>query len=333
LHFLARIQVVVTFWMKNVSSNVPYHVKEPGNEWRFPDSLVLNVLSELRRYITWVSLEDIVRVMHEKSDISTSFRVIHDAFRFFPFFGPYREFVERCEYRDYTDLAPAIAVRSPINHCDEFVQQALAIMLYPFLLRKPGKIQIKFGHAHDPTFIDLIGHFDIKDNPDVILIIRIFPKFTSLGQLKSLINLTSHIAGKIIFILPNDETVDEFIEYLRGIRIMAKEELPSIRVGDLTQREELVRHSCVLTFHFWSSRFIPGEPLRLNNGSLTYPELMINPINWTILLETENIPEALSDPFEIVKELIHVLEIWEGNREQLLDKHWKKDNHFLTIIC
>ena len=37
-------------------STIPYHVKEQGSIWRFPNSLTLNVLSEFHRRISWISV-------------------------------------------------------------------------------------------------------------------------------------------------------------------------------------------------------------------------------------------------------------------------------------
>jgi len=300
--------------------NIPYHVKEPGSDWRFPESLVLNVLSELRRHVSWVSLDDTPSILNEASDICLTYRLMPKTFKFFPFFGNFREFVERCEYRQKIDFPTAFAVRSPQKHCDEFIQQALVIMLYPLLIRKPGQVIIRYGLAHNPAFIDSINSKEIKDNPENIVVIRVSPDFTSVTQLKSIVNLTGNILGKIILILPNDESVDEYIEYLRGIRILVKEELPSMKSGDLEEREKLLRHACELAIHQWAANNIPGEPKRLDRGSITYPELLINPTNWITLFETKNIPEALSDPFEIVKEFTQVFENMGDEQKEAIQR-------------
>jgi len=298
--------------------NIPYHVKEPGSEWRFPESLIFNVLSDLRRNISWISLEVVTKTMHETSDMSVSYRLMPETFRHFPFFGPYREFVERCEYRQRMDLPAAIAVRSPKKHCDEFIQQALAIMLYPHLIIKSGQCIIKYGYAQDPTYVESLNNTEVKENPDIIVVIRVLPESTSVDQLKFLVNLSSNILGKLIFVLPNDESVDEYVEYLRGVRILVREELPTMREGNFEQREELLRRTCILSIHQWAAKNIPGEPLRLENGCITSPELLVNPINWITLLESLNIPEALSDPYEIVKELNLALINMDSNQKKAM---------------
>lgn len=301
-------------------STVPYHVKEPGSVWRFPNSLALNALSELRRRISWISVEDIVEAMHEDSDIRSTYGLMPDSFRYFPYFGPYREFVERCEYRGSTELAPVIAVRSPRQHCDEFVQQALSIMLYQTLLRKPGATRVSYGHAHDQAYLQRLDRSDVREDADSIAVIRVTPNFTTIDELKRIIESTRLRSGKMVFVLPNDESVDQYVELLRGLYITVKEELPQTRLGDVAQREELIRHSCTLAFHLWTGEQALGEPVRLEMGSLTHPELLINPIHWTALLETMSIPAALSDSFEIVKELNEVLNSM-GIRQRLAIQH------------
>jgi hypothetical protein len=296
--------------------SIPYHVKEPGSVWRFPNSLVLNVLSELRRRLSWISVEDLIMAMNEKSDIQATYRTMPDSFRYFPYFGLYREFVERCEYRGTIDLIPAIAIRSPRKHCDEFVQQCLLIILHQTLLSKPSLLTIFYGHAHDTKYLDTLYRSDVMENPDTINVIRVTPEHTSIDQLRNIVHSLGMRAGNIIFVLPNDESVDQYIELLRGFRILAKEELPQIRLGDKAHREELLRHSCLLTFHLWSRNRVSGEAVSLDKGSLTHPELLINPIHWFSLLETTDVPEALSDPFEIVKELNQVLQCMDARQQE-----------------
>lgn len=288
-------------------NTVPYHVKEPGGGWRFPKSLILNLLGELRRRISWVSVEDAVRAMDETSAIRSTYRQLPESFRYFPYFGPFREFVERCEYKEYVEFGRVMAVRSRRKHCDEFVQQAISILLFQLLIRKPGAHIVHYGHAHDASYLDVIARAESSSDINAIAVIRISPDHTTVEQLEGIIESIGLRAGRTIFVLPNDESVDPFVEFLREHNILASEELPQTRFGDPAQREELVRYCCVLAFHQWIATDITGVPLRLERGSLEHPELLLNPIHWTVLLEAIAVPEALSDPFEIVKEFNRVL--------------------------
>jgi hypothetical protein len=169
-------------------------------------------------------------------------------------------------------------------------------------------MQVSYGHAHDQAYLQRLDRSDLREDANSIVVIRVTPEFTTIEELRTIIESNRLRSGKMIFVLPNDESVDQYIELLRGLHVVVKDELPQTSLGDLAQREELIRHSCGLAFNLWTGDRALGEPVRLDKGSLTHPELLINPIHWTTLLETTNVPEALSDPFEIVKELNEVLQ-------------------------
>ncbi|MFN2233575.1 MAG: hypothetical protein ACK2U1_05060 [Anaerolineales bacterium] len=285
-------------------SAVPYYVKDQHETsiWRFPDDLTLKVASEFRRHISWVSISEVVKMMRESSDIYVRYRVEEDTFQYFPFFGPYREFVERCEYRTMSDLPRASAVRATRSHCDEFVQQAIAILLYPTLLRRPEKIRVSYGHGNNQKYIDQLNRSDYQDDINTVSIIRIDPLNTEIDDLEQLLVLARRLAGRTIFVMPNDESIDEFTEYLRKNQINTIEELPQTRLGDSFQREEMLRQGCTIAFHQWARGYDSDHPVLIREDSLNYPEFLINPIDWTVLLENNDIAEALSDPYEIVKE-------------------------------
>jgi hypothetical protein len=334
--FLSSNAGGVGFLQKEQLSAIPYYVKEPGKIWKFPDTLVLKVLSEFRRHITWISVEDIIENIHPASDLITAYHLIPETFAYFPFFGLHREFVERCEYRSTYSLPRVFAVGSYQKHCDEFVQQALSILLYQTCLQNPDQYRILFGSAHDKAYLLQLKREDIRTDSEVISIIRIDTGKSSVDDLVHLVSASSSRAGRTIFIMPNDESVDLYTEFLREKQIYTIEELPQIRFGDLSQREELVRHSCMLAFQHWIRSNLSGEAVLLDKGSLTYPELFINPIYWNILLATQQAPEELSDPFEIVNELNLALQNMDKNQDAAVKEMLENGNpiayHYLLRI-
>jgi len=282
---------------------IPYYIKEDGSSWKLPETLTQKITSEVRRHITWISLDDIVKSMHSQSDIRTIYRQEPERFRFFPFYGPYRDFIERCEFRGYLDLTNLFAIRSPRKHCDEIAQQAICIILYQTLLRNYGKFQIKYGHGHDSAYLDKISRSSVVGDQHIIAGVRITPEFTSVPQLRQLIEEARSRSGATLFILPNDESFDQYSDLLRKFGVHVIEELPETRVDDSYQREELVRETCHLALQEWVASTQTNLKTRQNCRIRLYPELLINPINWTILLDIEHVPEELSDSYELLGEL------------------------------
>jgi len=284
---------------------VPYYVKEPsGGAWRLPDSLAQNVLSEFRRKISWVSLADIVAIMHRESDIVGTHKKVPEAFEYFPFFGPYGDFVQRREYKDRLDVPSAFVVTATVEHSDEFVQQALSLMLNQRCVRNPGGVRFHYGQAHKREYLGKLRESHVVQDPDTICAIRIWPAETTVEELRDLLHEAGRRAGTTVFVVPNDEWADKYTELLRQFHIPTIEEVPQTPWGDAAAREELVKRTCALVFQQWSRPAEGRKVMPLPRGYLAHPELLINPIDWIALQEAHSVARELSDPYEITKELL-----------------------------
>jgi len=283
---------------------IPYYVKEEGNIWKLPTPLMLKVLSEFHRHVKWISLDWIEDLVHPQTSVFTESN--YSAMRYYPFFSYYRDYVERCEYRIFFDIDRPVVIRSDPKHCDEFVFQSVMVYYYNYYKKHPSTVKFLYGHAHSREFKKAILDGSYTDFDDTVLIVRINPDITDVDEVRDIFERNQN--RRLAIILPDGESIDPYIEALRDYQICAVEELPKIREGDLLLQEELIKRSCILLFQEWYKQFDLGDSVLLHKGSFSYPQLIINPINWTVLLETKNVLIELSDPYEIILELILVLE-------------------------
>jgi hypothetical protein len=285
--------------------HVPYYVKEnKGGFLSTPETLALRVLSEFKSHIGWISLEEIINSMHEDCDLARTSRNCGEAFPFYPYFGPFREFVERWEYEERLEFPRVFVVRASADSSHEYVQQSLAIMLYETLLRRNEQLAIRYGEAHDSDYMDRLRSAS-GGRHNSVAVIRVWSENTSVVAFGDLVSDALERPGWTIFVIQTDESTDRFSDTLRKARIAALDELPHISWGSTELREELVRRSCGLVFQHWHSEGA-GE-MALPMAYLSHPELLINPINWVAILEAKTIAIDLSDSYEVVDELFKAI--------------------------
>lgn len=301
-------------------SAIPYYSKDFQSKFLLPESLSLKVLSEFRRNITWISVSQTLDLIHPDSAIVTTANLIPDTFKYYPYFGPHRDYVERCEYRSNHDLPKVFSIRSPRSHCDEFIQQALCVLLYQSVLQKADKPLILYGDASNKEYINEVNKEKYRSDSNAIIIIRLYKDFGLGDNITSLLHQAFNRAGKTILVIPNDETSEELSLLLQQEQITTVDELAQSRLGDVSQRDELVKHCCMLSINLFLRKFpITSKSYLLGKGSFLYPELIINPENWRILIEAINTPEELSDAFEIVKEMNLSLDSLSKNQHLSLE--------------
>lgn len=305
--------------------NFPYYVKEfAGGLWRFPESLSRVALNDFRRNISWVSVAEAAENLDANSDVLESYRADKGFFEYFPFFGPFRDFVERWEHKDSTTLPKAFVIRATPDHNHKFIQQTVLLMLTGWILRHPKRVRISYGRANDPEHRKRTR--EMSDNANLVSVLRVAPRSTTPDELEQLLSERTGFAGTMIYVIPNDESADRYSDILRQNHIPVLEELPQSQWGDVTEREELVRRSCALMFQQWSLQSESGGRMPLPLGYLEYPELLINPIFWSALHEARDVSRELSDPYEILKELHDTL-------REIDENHNMEFRRFLELDC
>ncbi len=308
MFFLSSNADATDILTKHNLETVPYYVKQPQQgPWRLPDDLARMVLSEFRNHVSWITLEDIVGSIHENSKVAATYREHPEAFKNFPFFGPFRDFVWRWESRLQIEFPQIFAVKATVDHCDEFIQQALLVILNQHLTQI-AEPTIHYGSGVVRNYLDFLAMDHIREDGNSISVVRAHPEEVSELHLPQLIEQAGRRAGMTIFVLPNDESCDRYADLLHERRVPIIDELPQLRLGDANARSELINKSCALIFQRWSRDADIGGDLSLSMGYLAHPELLINPINWTFLHEAETVARALSDPYEICKELLDAID-------------------------
>lgn len=296
-------------------ASVPYYVKErAGDHWQLPDSLIMMLLSEIRSHISWGFLDDAIQLLHSDSQFVPRGRArtsdaggIPPAFHYFPFFGPYRDYVERCVYGGPLDPGRSYSVRSNRLHCDEFVKQCLLVALNQTLRRSTDRVKLSYGWADDGDYIQQIFMVGMPGLVQCVDVIRVNPDATSVDQLKDLLHETGAKPSMTIFVIPNDESADRYADIFHEFRVVGIDELPQNRPEDVADREELVRRCAALAFQQWIQMAGGNMGAHFSRLYLAHPELLINPVNWIVLLEPTRVAEELSDPYELTNEFIEAL--------------------------
>ena len=89
-----------------------YHKGGAEGTFRLPRLLAERLLGEFRSQIAWVSLESILARLDPRSDLAQTYHASPDAFRYYPFFGVFRDFVEHWELHERYELPRVFVVRA-----------------------------------------------------------------------------------------------------------------------------------------------------------------------------------------------------------------------------
>jgi hypothetical protein len=290
---------------------VPYYVKEQYPQpWRLPEALSTMVLGELRSHVSWIVLDDVIADLAPESDVLfEDYSAPAEAsgaplgYRYFPYFGSYRDFVERSECRPNLELNRSYSVRADRYHCDEFVLQSLLVLLNQTIGAADIPPRVSYGHAHDPAFLSKLFRHSAEPGMAIAVdILRVDPDNLSLQRLRDLLIQVSAKRSMSIFVVPDDESADRYTEQLREFRVAAIDELPHDRLADSAEREVLLRRSAMLALQQWFAKTVESSASLNATLHLRHPELVVNPIDWCILLEPKDLAEDLSDPYEILHE-------------------------------
>ena len=305
---------------------VRYYRKQPEHGlWGLPNELSEAILKEFRNQISWISLEDIFDCCDDESNVKRRFNERREAIRHFPFFGSFRDLVERWEERSQVELEETFVVRATTDHSEEFVQQAVLLILQRLLTQVPGHYQVDYGLASDQEHRDFLDRRRNKGR--AITITRIDPQKISLEEVRDLLQAAMRRPWISIFVIPNDESGDRYSEILSELRLPVVDELPQTRHGDTGARSELIRRTCAVIFQSWALDPDIGGDLLLPAAYLAHPELLINPIHWTVLHEAKNVARELSDPFEIANELLLAIEDIGKTQYQVIRRAAAQDKH------
>lgn len=286
--------------------SVPYYRKciEAGRSM-MPEELARAVLNDFRNKISWIDIDSFFSSFSSDSvfpsnifgfDASRRRDADHRvmARSYFPFFGSFRDFVERWEHRPFQGRSQTVVLRCPEFHSDEFIVQCLVIIFSPILRRDKLTMRYVDVRTQSDLRIAIASRGVDKD----LSVYRIHPAKISAADVGAVIRNARE--SNMVFVLPNDDSADPFLEVLPRHKDIQYDDLPGIRFGDHHAREELIRRACEFVFQQWRV-VLDGEEQTLHPFYLDNPSVAINPVNWVALLEKNEISEDLSDPYEILE--------------------------------
>ncbi|MEP3523993.1 MAG: hypothetical protein ABJN24_01060 [Hyphomicrobiales bacterium] len=306
-----------------------YNTKRPApNTTMMPDDLTRRVLANFRSRISWIDIKPLLDRWDKSARFSHPLKptdgqsdapeVAHS----FPFFSSCRDFVERWEARQTTvrhTKNPRVVLRAPEFHSDEFITQCCAIIIGGRDFDRD--VSVVYIHGNDLQAAAVLGADDID-----VRIIRFHantPTETE-REVNILRNLLSqHYREQFIFILPQDERAEPFLEIFSYEDEVIFDDLPSIKINDMKERENYIRK---IAKYYLTKAVISmdgSEVGYVNKFYREHPETLFDPIYWTLLLESEAVAAELTDPYEmqaaIHGELLKIHE-WDGeSRQRLID--------------
>jgi len=299
--FLSTASNITQRLISHGLTSVPFYQKQ-SQEQRMPETLIRFILNQFRTHIKWVRLDEIIDDLANESMLinysPTNKNRLTDIY--FPFFDSFRNYAERWELLPPLPKGTVVISRSPLEHCDNFIQQCLLIAICDIVLRYPKHVSLKYLASDDPHLLQHLRN----ENEDQIPVnaIRINTSKTLPNQFSELTKTIPANDNITFFILPNDESSDEYLNKIITQRKLIYEDLPFVSKGDNFSCETLLRESMSLVLHTQKFQI---DDIETHAGSLYMksPELLVHPLSWTILLDATLVIETLSDPYEIVDEI------------------------------
>ncbi|MGH1421724.1 MAG: hypothetical protein ACRBEQ_07890 [Hyphomonas sp.] len=298
---------------------VPYFSKASDNETSLmPQEAARYILGEYRSRIFWLDINDTVQHFSIGSsrgeDSSASF-----AMGYFPFFGPYRDFVERWELRsEYVYSSNRTVLRAPQSHSAAFIKQCIALICNG--QKRLRRSEILFFDSESVTVNQIETLSRSSDLKSVILRFEGSKGPVNEQRENYLLRLAVDRLRRhqVFFVLPPDESADKLLHELANVQGIFHDDLPHVRQHDLVAREQLIRNSVKFTLH--KKSWLAGEQGPQFRGLYdAHPEILIDPLYWTFILEADVVDENISDPYEVLLELAESIEdlpVWGGGADR-----------------
>lgn len=293
---------------------IPYHRKNfESGQPIMPEPLVRTIFNEFKNHVTWIDLAPLLDQLDHGSQIPLLMlgdpRHAHsirpgnsspkEARRFFPFFGSFRDFVERWEHRPVVTREQRLVLRAPQFHCDEFVMQCLLLILGD-RIQTSDRFVVHYCSLTNENALryGIEKAATLQNNGAVVF--RVLPQVKESRELFRQA-VAAPTGCTTVFVVPNDESAELYLEDVPGDANSIFDDLPQVRPGDITAREELIRRAC--GFAFQQVRLDLGDETASALGPLysENPEILAHPLNWVALMEAEHVEEFLSDPFEVLE--------------------------------
>jgi len=283
-------------------SSIPYF-KKTLQSVVVPESLSIYILSRLRNSIEWLSLAPLYESMDQKSRLLSSTLAEQQqapiSRKYYPFIGPFRDYVERLEYRPAPCLESTVLLRAPTDYSDEFIEKNILLLIAGWLERRKGMVRLHY--FSNPSKSDTYGIGEDSNILEVI-VLRIHQKTISANEFKELLTKSKNLDAIVYIVLPDGEASDEYLTQAYSASEVSYDDLPVIRHGEWAVREAVIRSSMQLVFMHSTVESSAGV-LALATVFSDYPEALIDPVSWSVLIESEKLITQLSDPPEFLYEI------------------------------
>lgn len=278
----------------------PYYRKAGrDNPTMMPDDLVRRVLFDFRNHISWLDLAPLLNKMTLPSNFPLAKNCPWG--RYFPFFGSYRDYVERWENRSGRQRNMCTVLRAPASHNDAFVTQCLLFVAASTM--NADSIRFIYVSSRDqnaPAVLEGLRNV----NPEVAAPLYLSIRFTCDDPEQEkllLLRILEEFRGTpVAVVLPQDERADELLTTLALEPDVVFDDMPTTRLNDRTAREELIQRSSAFAVQSIRIKDAENTARPLNRLFLRDPNCLVHPTSWTFLNEAKEIDDEISDPYEIL---------------------------------
>lgn len=309
--------------------NIDYHLKPQNQEFSLPDELRHQILFKIKENIVFIDQDNIFHEKKVNSFGDTDFSDFKTEIPIYPFVGKYKSFVELEEVskKDFTTLI----VLSPKSTSDQFILQNLYITLYDHLKDYNG-----FNYYKDINYntFKSNGYFDdILDLTDKIPIIR-FDEW-NVSEYSSIYKYLKYKPAKVFVFDSFDDNISNYIDISSTVK--------TIKIDTINNDLHITKQILfAMISKFINSLDFDTENTIYNKNNI----LLLHPLFYRIILDSELYFDQLDDPSEIIKEIqdylnkLNLKDIGDGssakqnilNSEPInIDMEWLYDK--LEYLC
>jgi CheY-like chemotaxis protein len=277
---------------------VPFYLKTGPHHW--PSELANHVLGRFAGQLHWLNLKSLTELV---DTTGLGLDLSKDLDSLFPYFGPFREFAQRWLDRERAELPPIVAFRTPNQHSARFESQCSLVVLASQLSRLASshRVAVRYVRLADTSRQSTLALLEDRSS---MIVVRL-PTCTEPEGLSALLEamFRGRHTRRTFILVPSDGEGEAVLELLQQFGVPLLDQLPDAPWEDPAERLELVRRSAAVCLQLVLA---PGRSEEDGDKDplafwFQHPELLVHPLDWTILVSSEEAREAISDPPELLE--------------------------------
>jgi hypothetical protein len=208
----------------------------------------------------------------------------------FPYFGKYKDFIDRSEYESNIFHKPFF-IRSHPDNCFDFESQCLLLMMADRIFHNPGNVLLQYDLFSNNIYKNTI----LQSQSNTFWFIKLGTK----DNIEDFENFYKSVKNKkVVFIIDNNESAEKFLERVSYEHSSIKD-LPYIHTNDIQLRNAVIEKSIHLLLNYFSTL-----DNKISSIYIQHPELLIHPKNMMFLQDPNLMTSDMTDSYEILHSLL-----------------------------